>query len=150
MSLKPNYKSHQMNQFSTFHLADREYGINVLDVQEVTKPLTITPIRRAPTHVIGLINLRGQIATAVGLRELFGLESTPNEKMSVVCKVDDALLCLLVDRIGDVVAVSDEQFEMTPTTLPEPVRSFMKGVYKTHNSILSVIAILEVSHFLNR
>jgi purine-binding chemotaxis protein CheW len=121
----------QTRQFSTFYVGDRWYGIDVTEVQEIAKPLPITPIHLAPVHVIGLINLRGQIATAIGLRELFGMEKeNESEKMSVVCKCDGALLSLLVDRIGDVIEVSDSTFELTPETIGVATRRFMKGVYK--------------------
>src|SRR4051812_30814983 len=93
-------------QYSTFYVADRLYGIEVTQVQEIAKPLPLTPIHLAPNYVSGLINLRGQIATAIGLRELFELPpDQEREKMSVVCKCEGTLLSLLVDKIGDVIEV---------------------------------------------
>ncbi len=130
----------QSKQFSTFYIDGRLYGIDVMKVQEITKPMDVTLMRTAPAFIKGLINLRGQIATAIGLRELFGL--TPDaslNKMTVVCKVEDVLLSLLVDNIGDVVEVSDSSFEKAPKTIPGNIRCFMDGVYKTEQSILSII-----------
>jgi len=130
----------QSKQFSTFYIDGRLYGIDVMKVQEITKPMDVTLMRTAPTFIKGLINLRGQIATAIGLRELFGL--TPDaslNKMTVVCKVEDVLLSLLVDNIGDVVEVNDSSFEKAPKTIPSNIRCFMDGVYKTEQSILSII-----------
>ena len=127
-------------QFSTFIIDGRLYGIDVMKVQEVTKPLQVTLMRTAPPFIKGLINLRGQIATAIGLRELFGLSPEHSlEKMTVVCKVEDVLISLLVDTIGDVVEVSDTSFESSPLTIPANIRGFMQGVYKTETSILSII-----------
>lgn len=129
-------------QYSTFIVDGRLYGIDVMKVQEVTKPLEVTLMRTAPTCVKGLINLRGQIATAIGLRELFGLKSdSSTEKMTVVCKVEDVLLSLLVDKIGDVVEVNDSNFEQTPQTIPGNIRVFMQGVYKTDEAILSIVSL---------
>ncbi len=129
-------------QFSTFTIDGRLYGIDVMKVQEVTKPLQVTHMQTAPNFIKGLINLRGQIATAIGLRELFGLkDDSTNEKMTVVCKIEDVLLSLLVDNIGDVVEVSDKSFEPTPQTVSPGIRSFMQGVYKTEEGILSVICM---------
>ena len=129
-------------QFSTFYIDGRLYGIDVMKVQEVTKPLQVTLMRTAPDFVKGLINLRGQIATAIGLRELFGLSSDPSvEKMTVVCKIDDILISLLVDTIGDVVEVSDGQFEHTPLSIPAHIRGFMQGVYKTDTEVLSIVSL---------
>lgn len=127
-------------QFSTFTIDGRLYGIDVMKVQEVTKPLQVTLMRTAPPFIKGLINLRGQIATAIGLRELFGLQSeNSSEKMTVVCRVEDVLLSLLVDNIGDVIEVEDHQFEASPQTIPGNIRVFMQGVYKTDDAILSIV-----------
>lgn len=137
-------------QFATFYLGDRLYGIDVMQVQEVTLILPITPIRCAPSFVKGLINLRGQISTAIGLRELFGLENEAlTENMTVVCRVDGNLLSLLVDRIGDVLEVFENNYESTPDNVPSTIKKFMDGVYKTEDSILSVIGIKNLSEELN-
>lgn len=141
----------QFKQFSTFSIDGRLYGIDVMKVQEVTKPLQVTLMRTAPPFVKGLINLRGQIATAIGLRELFSL--TPDDslmKMTVVCKVDDVLLSLLVDNIGDVVEVSDKNFEPTPQTIPANIKIFMQGVYKTDVAILSIINLESILQELDK
>ena len=135
-------------QFSTFYVADQLYGIDVSQVQEVTPPLAITPVYLAEPHVIGLINLRGQIATAIGMRELFGFTPDSERKMSVVSKTDGALLSLLVDRIGDVIEVDQTTAEESPATIPEPVRRFMSGVYKLPDSILSVIDMNKLMQIL--
>jgi methyl-accepting chemotaxis protein len=129
-------------QYSTFTVDGRLYGIDVMKVQEVTKPLEVTLMRTAPPCIKGLINLRGQIATAIGLRELFGLSlDNSTEKMTVVCKVEDVLLSLLVDKIGDVVEVSEANFEPSPQTIPGNIRVFMQGVYKTDEAILSIVSL---------
>jgi purine-binding chemotaxis protein CheW len=138
--------SRQEKQFATFYLADRLYGIDVMKVQEITSNLPLTAIRLAPNSVRGLINLRGQIATAVGLRELLGIESRKDEgdDMAVVCKMESHLISLQVDRIGDVIPVVESDFEPTPITISGQVKKFVKGVYKIDGSILSAIEIESV------
>jgi purine-binding chemotaxis protein CheW len=136
-------------KYSTFYVSNQLYGIDVIQVQEIAKPLPITKIHLAPAHVLGLINLRGQIATAIGLRELFGLaQNTESEKMSVVYKCDGAPLSLLVDQIGDVIEVTGETFEKPPETLNASIKRFMSGVYKTPEAILSVLDIEKLNAFL--
>jgi purine-binding chemotaxis protein CheW len=139
-------------QYSTFYVADRLYGIDVMMVQEITKVMSITKVPLAPSYVHGLINLRGQIATAVGLRELFILKDDKKneEPMNVVCKGDGMLLSLLVDRIGDVIEVDDKDFEPTPETLTNSVKRFMHGVYKIPGSLLSIIEIKKIIEVLNK
>lgn len=141
----------QSRQLSTFTLDGRLYGIDVMKVQEVTRPLQITLMQTAPSFIKGLINLRGQIATAVGLRELFGLKNDDSiKKMTVVCKVEDVLLSLQVDNIGDVMEVQEKDFEPTPMTIPSEIRNFMSGIYKTDEGILSVISLDSVLKELDK
>ena len=138
-------------QFSTFLVADRLYGIDVTRVQEVVKPMSMTRIPLAQNYVCGLINLRGQVATAIGMRQLFELPSESHfNSMNVVCKFEGNLISLLVDDIGDVIEVSQDDFEPTPQTLPNAVRRFMAGVFKLNGPILSIIDVEKVSKFLNR
>ncbi len=140
----------QVNQFSTFIVSNRLYGIAVNRVQEVVRSMPITPIPLAPNYVRGLINLRGQVATAIGIRQLFGLtEQAPKEFVNVVCKVDGSLISLQVDEIGDVIEVSQSEYEPTPQTVPKDIRKFMFGIYKTSGSLLSSLDLDHISKFLN-
>ncbi len=138
------------SQFSTFYISNRLYGIEVNRVQEVVMTLVMTPIPLAPEYVRGLINLRGQVATAIGLRQLFGLlEDAPLEFVNVVCKVDGALISLQVDEIGDVIEVSQDEFEPIPDTIPFEIRRFMKGIYKISDDLLSTIDLDLIGQFLS-
>ena len=140
----------ESRQFSTFYVAGRLYGIDVTRVQEVVRPMHITPIPLAPEYVVGLINLRGQVTTAIGLRELFGIEVSPSQAfMNVVCRIDGSLISLQADEIGDVVEVMERDFELTPQTVPTEVRQFMSGIYKISDSLLSIIDIDRIGKFLN-
>jgi purine-binding chemotaxis protein CheW len=143
-----------VKQLTTFYIGKDLYGIEVSWVQEVTGNLPIVKVPLAPDHVRGLINLRGQIAAAIGLRQLFGLAEKPASsasdlegtlgQMSVVCKFDGNLVALLVDEIGDVMEVSSDIFEAPPKTVPSLVRRFLGGVYKTESALLSLIDVERV------
>jgi purine-binding chemotaxis protein CheW len=146
--LKPSLN--QKSQFSTFIVSNRLYGIAVNRVQEVVRSMVMTPIPLAPNYVRGLINLRGQVATAIGLRQLFGLnEAAPTEFVNVVCKVDGSLISLQVDEIGDVIEVSQSDYESTPQTVPQDIRRFMTGIYKNSGSLLSSLDVDRISKFLS-
>tara|TARA_R110002049_G_scaffold286491_2_gene468276 strand:+ start:317 stop:790 length:474 start_codon:yes stop_codon:yes gene_type:complete len=138
-------------QFSTFVVDGQLYGIDVMKVQEVTKPLEMTVMKAAPAIVRGLINLRGQIATAIDLHELFQIHSeNSDEQMTIVCRADDILISLLVDNIGDVIEVDESKFEKVPITIPSSISIFMKGVYKTENGILSILCLETILAELER
>ena len=138
-------------QYSTFKVADRLYGIDVTAVQEVVRSMAMTPIPLAERYVKGLINLRGQVATAIGMHELFGFEKpTSAEAMNVVCKCEGNLISLLVDEIGDVMEVPKQNFEPTPQTVAGDVKRFMVGVYKIPGNLLSIIDTEKVLDYLNK
>lgn len=139
------------NQFSTFWVDERLYGVNIKMVQEITKSMTVTKVPLSPDYIKGLINLRGQIATAVGLRELFNITNSSKEGggINVVCKCESYLLSIVVDSVGDVLELDDNLFELTPETVNPEVSKFMSGVYKLPNNLLSVIDIQKVIDFLN-
>lgn len=144
-------KSADNVQLTTFYIEKDLYGIEVMRVQEVTGNPTVVPVPLAPPFVLGMINLRGQISTALGLRTLFGhSEDTKSEKMSVVCKIDGNLVSLLVDQIGEVVEVSQKQFENPPETIPICARRLLKGIYKMQGVLLSVIDLEKLSKELSR
>ncbi len=137
-------------QLTTFYIAGDLFGIEVMKVQEVTGRASIVPVPLAPGFVRGLVNLRGQIATALGLRDLFGkTTSLEQEQVSVVCKIDGNLVSLIVDSIGDVVEVDSLQFESPPDTIPHGIRRFIKGIYKMDKTLLSVIDLDTLSKELS-
>lgn len=141
----------ERRQLMTFYVGKDLYGIEVMRIQEVTGNPHVVPVPLAPSFVLGMINLRGQIATALGLRTLFGhAEDTQNERMSVVCKIDGNLVSLIVDSIGDVVEVSMGQIESPPEIIPTGVRRLLKGICKMEGVLLSVIDLEKLSKELSR
>jgi purine-binding chemotaxis protein CheW len=138
-------------QLSTFCLGQRWFAFDVTRVQEIVKPMDLTPVPLAPAHVRGLINLRGQVATAIGLRELFALKDQGvAEAFNMVCRVDGFLMAFQVDRIGDVIEVTMQDYEAVPATIPESTRKFLSGVFKMQNQLLSVIDLDKVTEVLNQ
>jgi purine-binding chemotaxis protein CheW len=138
-------------QLSTFFLGSRWFAFDVTRVQEIVKPMDLTPVPLAPTHVRGLINLRGQVATAIGLRELFSLKDQGvAEAFNMVCRVDGFLMAFQVDQIGDVIEVMMQDYEAVPATIPESTRKFLSGVFKMQSQLLSVIDLDKVTEVLNQ
>jgi len=129
------------NQFCTFHVGSLFLGIDVQQVQEVIRYQEMTSVPLAPSAVSGLINLRGQIVTAIDLRCRLGLplRATDELPMNVVVRDGENAVSLLVDRIGDVVEVDDDLFELPPATVSENVRTLIRGVYKLPDGLLLVL-----------
>jgi purine-binding chemotaxis protein CheW len=128
-------------QLCTFTVGGRSFGIDVARVQEVIRFQPMTRVPLAPPVVRGLINLRGQIVTAVDLRRRLGLEDRPAGvlPMNVVVRTDDTMVSLLVDEIGDVIEAPDEGMERPPDTLEGPARELVRGVLKLRDRLLLVL-----------
>src|SRR5712675_1823842 len=106
----------QTSQFCTFYLDKLLFGVELKGVQEVIRSLEMTKVPLAPAVVSGLINLRGQIVTAVDLRRKLELDPAPPDTlaMNVVVRSEDGAVSLLVHEIGDVVEGTDTTFEPPP------------------------------------
>ncbi len=129
------------HQYCTFYLCDLYFGLPVLNVQEVIRIQTMTRVPLAPPSVRGLINLRGQIVTALDLRRQLDLpDRLPDElPVNVVIQTDDGVVSLLVDEIGDVLSVSEHDFESSPPTLQGTARELILGAYKLPDRLLLIL-----------
>ena len=128
-------------QYSTFFLDDLFFGVDVLNVQEVIKFQDMTQVPLSSKVVRGLINLRGQIVTAIDLRCRLELNERPadQEPMNVVIRTDDGAVSLLVDEIGDVVEVTEETLEAPPNTVKGAARELITGVHKLDGRLLLIL-----------
>ena len=130
-------------QLCTFFLNERFFGIEVEKVQEVIRYQTITPVPLAPGVVRGLINLRGQIVTAVDLRRLLQVEDRQDGRLpiNIVFQTWQGIFSLLVDRIGDVLEVDQSAFERPPDTLEGIARELIQGTYKLQGRLLLMLNV---------
>jgi purine-binding chemotaxis protein CheW len=128
-------------QFCTFVLDGLYFGVEVKKVQEVIRYQEMTRVPLAPKVVRGLINLRGQIVTAIDLRRRLALAERPSDRlpMNVVIRGDEGAMSLLVDEIGDVVEVQEETFERPPETLNGEARELIRGAYKLKDRLLLML-----------
>jgi purine-binding chemotaxis protein CheW len=130
-----------VKQFATFYLDRLLFGVEVGKVQEVIRYQEMTRVPLAPSVVTGLINLRGQIVTALDLRRRLELAERAADRlpMNVVVRAGDEAVSLLVDEIGDVLEVEDESFEPPPETLKGIARELIRGAYKLKDRLLLVL-----------
>ena len=128
-------------QYCTFYLDDLFFGVDVLMVQEVIKLQDMTNVPLASKVVQGLINLRGQIVTAIDLRRRLELSERPadQEPMNIVIQTDDGAVSLLVDEIGDVLEVTEETLEPPPRTVKGTARELITGVHKLDGCLLLIL-----------
>jgi purine-binding chemotaxis protein CheW len=129
-------------QICTFYIGDLFLGLEVTQVQEVLRDYPITTVPLAPESVRGLINLRGQIVSAVDLRARLGVDEGPSgPTTAVVLDTKGGLLSLVVDRAGDVVEVDEPEFEKPPDTLKGEARRLIRGTYKLEHQLLLMLDV---------
>ena len=131
----------EAQQYCTFFLDNHYFGVEVEKVQEVLRFQDMTPVPLAPGVVRGLINLRGQIVTAIDTRCRLNLPPRSGDKlpMNVIIRSDDGATSLLVDEIGDVLEINEATFEEVPDTLQGISRELVRGVYKLEGRLLLVL-----------
>jgi purine-binding chemotaxis protein CheW len=128
-------------QFSTFYVGDLFFGVDVLNVQEVLRFQHMTPVPQAPGVIEGLINLRGQIVTAIDMRGRLRLPPRAGDKspMNIVVRTTGGAVSLLVDEIGDVLDMDPATYERPPENLDPAARELIRGVYKLKGRLLLVL-----------
>lgn len=130
-------------QYCTLRVADLLLGIEVGQIQEILRDTSIMPVPLAPPTIRGLINLRGQIVTAVDLRRRVGLDDAEGGApfMTMVLGTAEEPLALVVDAVGDVVEVLAGAFEPPPDTLKGEARRMIEGAYKLDRELLLVLKL---------
>lgn len=135
-------------QLCTFYVDHLFFGVEVLEVQEVIRHQEMTRVPLASPEVSGLINLRGQIVTALDLRRRLGLpdrepptadRDEDSAPLNVVVHTGEGAVSLLVDEIGDVLEVAEEDREPAPPTLDARARELISGIYKLEDRLLLVL-----------
>ncbi len=134
------------HKISTFRVDGELFGVDALLVQEVSRYLELTPVPLAPAAVGGVMNLRGEVVTALDLRRLLGRPDRPADAkpMNVVLRNEGGSVSLLVDDIESVEDVEDSAFEPIPDTVTGAAREFLSGAYKMPDGLLLALDVSRV------
>ncbi|HNY13258.1 MAG TPA: chemotaxis protein CheW [Candidatus Wallbacteria bacterium] len=136
----------ETRQYCTFYINKIFFGVEVTKIQEIIKYHEMTSVPLANNVISGLINLRGQIVIAIDLRKRLGLPEfeTQKPRMNVVISRNDGALSLLVDEIGDVAELSEEEFETPPENMKGLAHQLICGAYKLKDRLLLILDIEKV------
>ncbi len=138
-----NGASGETEEFVTFTIAGQLFGIPVLQIQDGLSSYQITPIPLAPPEITGSLNLRGRVVTAMDLRLRLGLPARAKEaeSMSIVAENEGELYSLMVDSVGEVLALSRSAYERNLPTLDAKFRTFSEGIYRLDKQLLVVLDV---------
>lgn len=140
----PNHPA--AHSYITMTIAGQLFGIPALYVQDVLGPQRLTRIPLAPPEVAGSLNLRGRIVTAVDIRTRLGLPKRPEDMrgMSVVVDLHGELYSLQIDQVGDVLNLTEEEYEENPPTLDPRWREVSRGIYRLKEQLLVILNVPEL------
>ncbi|MCG8053883.1 MAG: chemotaxis protein CheW [Candidatus Thiodiazotropha endolucinida] len=130
-----------MIQFVTFILMDEVYGINVMQVQEVLRVTEIAPVPGAPSYVLGIVNLRGNVVTVIDTRKRFGLPSVEVSDNSriVVIESEKQVVGILVDAVAEVVELREDEIDAAPNVGTEESSRYIQGVATQEGRLLILV-----------
>lgn len=143
------------HQFLTFALGQEEYGVEILNIQEIKGFSAITPLPNAPVFIKGVLNLRGTIVPIIDLRRRFGLPDVELTKFTVIVVVQiqgspsgaqgpKRTMGFIVDAVSDVLNVSGHDIQPTPELHGQVDTSFINGLAKAGEKLVILLDIEKV------
>lgn len=143
MEKKNENTENKIKQVVGFKIGNEEYVIDILKVQEIIKPVDITPIPDSPDFIEGVINLRGMVIPIVSLRKRFNFEELKDNKDTkiIVTKIDNHFIGFLVDSVTEVLRIPTKLIEPTPPLVSKIGSEFLAGVGKLEDRLVIFIDI---------
>ncbi|WP_438463435.1 chemotaxis protein CheW [Marinomonas sp. PE14-40] len=136
----------ELLQYLTFKLIDETYGINVMQIREVLRYSEIAPVPGAPSYVMGIVNLRGNVVTVVDSRVRFGLPDATisDDTRIIIVEHDNEQVGLLVDAVQEVFYLYQGEIEQSPSVGNDEAIMFIQGVYQKDDEL---VILLELDKF---
>jgi purine-binding chemotaxis protein CheW len=134
-------------QYCTFYVNDLLFGVEVLEVQEIMSEHRIATVPLAPKTVAGLVNHRGQIVTTIDMRRRleFPDRSAGQPSMMLIARCSQESIGLLVDKIGDVISVSSDDYEPATENQHSGAGDLVEGSYKLSERLLLPLRLNKIA-----
>lgn len=129
----------------TFYLSGNLFGIDILAVKEINRNIEYTAVPGSPSHIIGLLNMRGQVVTLFNLSGLLGYDSGENEKKRSNCVIlknktgNLDYVGFFIDSPGSVIDIDDDICEPPPANLSGQENKYIQQVAKLEDELLMII-----------
>lgn len=154
-AVRDNYLNNGMHdntgnkdQFVVFQLGTEEYGVNISQAKEIIKPKNITNVPNTPEHVLGVINLRGQIVPVVDMKKRFSIELDSSEETDssriITVEVNDALIGIKVDGVNEVVWLDQDKLEPAPEVAGGVRQEYLIGIGKIEDRLLVLVDLNKI------
>ena len=128
-------------QLVTFKVAEEEFGLEILKVQEIIRTMEITKVPRSPAFVEGVINLRGKVIPIIDLRRRFGLDTRAHDQQTriVVIELGQMIVGFVVDSVSEVLRIPAATVEPPPPIVAGIDSEYINGVGKLPDRLLILL-----------
>lgn len=135
-----------LDQYLTIRLGQQEYGIAILDVQEIRGWTAATAVPNAPDHFRGVINLRGTVVPLIDLRRKFRMAVPDDDRLSVtvVVRVGGRVVGLVVDGVSDVLDIMPDAISPPPDIGDGFEVKSLSGIARSGERLVSILAMSQV------
>ncbi|MGE5631266.1 MAG: chemotaxis protein CheW [Caulobacteraceae bacterium] len=135
-------------QFVVFKLGKEEYGVNIMQVQEIGPYEEPVKVPNTPEFVEGVMNLRGNVIPVISLKKRFNIpggEITENTR-TIVINFGSKQIAFIVDDASEVLTIDDSNIQATPEIIAGADRKYITGIGKQGDRLL---IILDLNFLLN-
>jgi len=141
VELEEKEKDQELIQLVTFSIGEEEFGVNILQVQEIIRTMDITRVPRAPEFVEGVINLRGKVIPIVDMRSRFGLAHKEHDKYTriIVIEIDMIIVGFVVDSVSEVLRIPANSVQPPPPVVAGMDSDYIDGVGKLEDRLLILL-----------
>lgn len=132
-------------QLAAFRVGPEEYVVDIMRVREIIRPVPVTPVRRGPKYIEGVINLRGSVIPLVDLRRRFGLDvSAHGQRKIIILSIDGRPVGLMVDGVTDVVRVPRSSIRPAPGLLDDDQAPYFMGICHFKDRVLVLLNVKNI------
>jgi purine-binding chemotaxis protein CheW len=130
-------------QYLTFTLADEEYGVDILKVQEIKGFVPTTRVPNSPPDVVGVLNLRGSIVPLIDLRYKFNLPTVTYDNFNaiVVVVVRKQVVGVIVDSVSEVAQIAAEDIQPAPDLGDAQAAAMLLGIAQKGDQLITLLDI---------
>ncbi|MGI6145654.1 MAG: chemotaxis protein CheW [Peptococcia bacterium] len=128
-------------QYVVFKLGQEEYGLDILMVQEIVRPLETTKLPNSPDYILGIVNLREDVIPIIDLRRFFNLEVTDvtDDSRVIVIKQNDHAFGVFVDEVHEVLRINKGQIKSNEALDHNINKKYIKGVAKVQQRLIILL-----------
>lgn len=134
-------------QLVVFNTGDEEFGVEIMNVQEIIRMTDITRVPQALDYVRGIINLRGRIIVVINLNAIMGMESKEHDENTriIVANIGETVMGFVVDSVSEVIRLPQKNVEPAPAVIASKIGTeYIRGVGKLDNRLLILLNLNKI------